>query len=143
MPSNSFERQTALKSVILPVLEENGYAPREQVEVSRTVGDNTYTADVLIEDADGHRMLVALKWQQAPDAAEEDVPFDAICLGQVVRSSGGKYEKGYLVLGGDGWTSSLRNYYLSDRFAQQLADSDIVAVVSLDDFTRLANKRQL
>lgn len=48
------------------------------------------------------RILVSMKWQQTSGTAEQEVPFEVLCLAEAVRQ--GLADVSYLVLGGAGWT---------------------------------------
>jgi hypothetical protein len=62
-----------------------------------------------------------------------------MCLADAVRA--GQASRAYLVLGGDGWT--LRDYFTSGKLAEHLIHSDLVKVVTLEAFIRIANNAQL
>ena len=62
-----------------------------------------------------------------------------MCLADVVRS--GRALRAYLVLGGDGWT--LRDYYTSGALKAHLRHAELVHVVTLEAFVRLADNPQL
>jgi hypothetical protein len=62
-----------------------------------------------------------------------------MCLADAVRS--GRGTRAYLVLGGDGWT--LRDYYVSGAMSEHLKHADLVQVVTLEAFIRLANDAKL
>ena len=87
----------------------------------------------------GEDLLVSLKWQQTSGTAEQKVPFEVMCLADVVRARGG--QRAYLVLGGDGW--KLRDYYTSGALSEHLIHSALVRVVTLEAFVRLANNGEL
>jgi hypothetical protein len=80
-----------------------------------------------------------MKWQQTGGTAEQKVPFEVMCLADAVRAQHAL--RAYLVLGGDGWT--LRDYYTSGRMAEHLVHADLVRVVTLEAFVRIANNGQL
>jgi hypothetical protein len=86
---------------------------------------------------DGRSALISLKWQQTGGTAEQKVPFEVMCLADAVRA--GQAERAYLVLGGDGWT--LRDYYVSGQMAEHLIHAQLVRVVTLEAFVRLAKQR--
>lgn len=62
-----------------------------------------------------------------------------MCLADAVRA--GKAKRAYLVLGGDGWT--LRDYFTSGKLSEHLIHAELVQVVTLEAFIRLANYQQL
>ena len=48
------------------------------------------------------RLLVSVKWQEVGGTAEEKVVFEMFKLQDKINS--GAYEKGFIVIGGPGWT---------------------------------------
>jgi hypothetical protein len=128
-----------LEAMILPALTRGGYTCRRQVAAgSRLGGTGRHFVDA-IASKDGVDILVSLKWQQTSGTAEQKVPFEVMCLAEVVRA--GIAQRAYLVLGGDGWT--LRDYYVSGALNDHLIHSSLVQVVTLEAFIRLANNAQL
>src|SRR2546422_622119 len=77
--------------------------------------------------------------QQTGGRAEQKVPFEVMCLADAVRA--GRAARAYIVLGGDGWT--LRDYYVSGGLKEHLIHADLVNVVSLEAFVRIANNGEL
>ncbi|MGE0704931.1 MAG: PD-(D/E)XK nuclease superfamily protein [Vicinamibacterales bacterium] len=128
-----------LEAMVLPALTRGGYTCRRQVAAgSRLGGKGRHFVDA-IACKDGVDILVSLKWQQTSGTAEQKVPFEVMCLAEVVRA--GTAQRAYLVLGGDGWT--LRDYYVSGALNEHLIHSSLVQVVTLEAFIRLANNAQL
>jgi hypothetical protein len=127
-----------LEAMILPALRRGRYTYQTQVRAGTRCGGGVHKADAVAE-RDGVRLLVSLKWQQTGGTAEQKVPFEIMCLADAVRA--GHANRAYLVLGGDGWT--LRDYYTSGALADHLIHADLVRVVTLEAFIRLANNSQL
>ena len=124
--------------MILPALERGGYECRKQVETGTRLGGGRQMIDA-VASKDGDDLLVSLKWQQTSGTAEQKVPFEVMCLADVVRAGGA--QRAYLVLGGDGW--KLRDYYTSGALKEHLIHSALVRVVTLEAFVRLANNGEL
>jgi hypothetical protein len=124
--------------MVLPALKRGGYSWRSQVACGTRPGGRRHVIDALAEK-DGETILVSLKWQQTSGTAEQKVPFEVMCLADVVRA--GEASRAYLVLGGDGWT--LRDYYTSGALKEHLIHSDLVRVVTLETFAALANRSGL
>ena len=124
--------------MVLPALDRGGYAWRVQVETGTRPGGRRHQVDA-IAAKDGDDVLVSLKWQQTSGTAEQKVPFEVMCLADAVRA--GKAKRAYLVLGGDGWT--LRDYFTSGKLSEHLIHAELVQVVTLEAFIRLANNQQL
>jgi hypothetical protein len=128
-----------LEAMILPALTRGGYTCRRQVSAGNRLGGGGRHFVDAIATKDGTHILVSLKWQQTSGTAEQKVPFEVMCLAEVVRA--GTAQRAYLVLGGDGWT--LRDYYVSGALQEHLIHSAHVQVVTLEAFVRLANNGQL
>jgi len=125
--------------MILPALTRGGYTWRKQVAAgSRLGGSGRHFVDA-IATKNGIDILVSMKWQQTSGTAEQKVPFEVMCLAEVIRSRGA--DRAYLVLGGDGWT--LRDYYVSGALRDHLLHAAHVEIVTLEAFVRLANNGQL
>ena len=128
-----------LEAMILPALTRGDYTCRQQVSTGSRLGSKGRHFVDAIASKDGVDVLISLKWQQTSGTAEQKVPFEVMCLAEVVRA--GSAHRAYLVLGGDGWT--LRDYYVSGALSDHLIHSSLVQVVTLEAFVRLANNGQL
>lgn len=129
-----------LEAMILPALINGGYEYQTQVNVGRRPGGGKHMVDVLATKGD-RAILVSLKWQQVGGTAEQKVPFEVISLTQAVLDSDGKYDKAYLVLGGNGWT--LREFYTGGGLRKYLEYADKVDIQTLEQFVALANQGRL
>lgn len=127
-----------LEAMILPALKRGGYSCEAQVLIGQRCGGGKHKVDAVAR-RDTDEILVSLKWQQSGGTAEQKVPFEVMCLADAVRS--GRGTRAYLVLGGDGWT--LRDYYVSGAMSEHLKHADLVQVVTLEAFIRLANDAEL
>jgi len=127
-----------LEAMILLALDRGGYQYETQAVVGLRCGGGTHKVDAVARRA-ADVILVSLKWQQTGGTAEQKVPFEVMCLADAVR--GGKADRAYLVLGGDGWT--LRDYYTSGQLSEHLRHAALVRIVTLEAFIRLANNREL
>jgi hypothetical protein len=127
-----------LEAMVVPALERGGYASEGQVNVGVRCGGGTHRVDAVARSGSDD-ILISLKWQQTGGTAEQKVPFEVMCLADVIRS--GRAARAYLVLGGDGW--SLRDYYTSGALGEHLIHARLVRVVSFETFIRLANNGQL
>ena len=124
--------------MILPALTRGGYTCMKQVRVGTRCGGGVHKVDAVAARND-EKVLVSLKWQQTGGTAEQKVPFEVMCLADAVRAQ--HAARAYLVLGGDGWT--LRDYYTSGALAEHLIYANLVRVVTLEAFVRLANNGQI
>jgi hypothetical protein len=127
-----------LEQMILPALQQGGYAYDTQVQLGQRLGIGRHVVDAIAQK-DGRRILISLKWQQVSGTAEQKVPFEVICLLEALRS--GQHDKAYLVLGGEGWT--LRSFYTSGGLKPFLVNPEKVDVVTLEGFVARANQGKL
>ncbi|HVH29586.1 MAG TPA: PD-(D/E)XK nuclease superfamily protein [Vicinamibacterales bacterium] len=127
-----------LEAMILPALARGGYSYQKQVRVGQRCGGGNHKVDAIATKSD-EKILVSLKWQQTGGTAEQKVPFEVMCLADAVRAQ--HAARAYLVLGGDGWT--LRDYYTSGALSEHLVYAQLVRVVTLEAFVRLANNGQI
>jgi hypothetical protein len=129
-----------LENMVLPALRFGGYEPKSQVFVGTRLGGGRHRVDVVGEKG-GRTILISLKWQQVGGTAEQKVPFEVVCLIDAIRQSAGKYTKAYVVLGGNGW--SLRDFYVGGGLKDYLKYSELVDIMTLEQFVAKANKGQL
>jgi hypothetical protein len=125
--------------MVLPALERGRYEYRKHVALGNRLGGSGRHLVDAIASKGGIEVVISLKWQQTRGTAEQKVPFEVMCLADVVKSGGAS--RAYLVLGGDGWT--LRDFYTSGSLREHLIDASLVQVVTLEAFIRLANNGQL
>lgn len=129
-----------LENMVQYALDLGGYRSTSQVVIGTRLGGSRHKVDRIAEKG-GETFLISLKWQQGGGTAEQKVPFEIMCLMDAVRSSGGKFKKAYLVLGGEGW--SLRDFYVGGGLEEYLKHSELVTIVTLEQFVALANKGKL
>lgn len=129
-----------LEQMILPALHRGGYQCTEQVDVGQRLGGGRHKADVVASDG-AEQFLISAKWQQVSGTAEQKVPFEIMCLAHAVRSSGDRFSRAYLVLGGGGW--KLRDSYVDGTFDDYLQGCECVNVMTLEEFVAKANSSQL
>jgi hypothetical protein len=130
-----------LESIILPALVQGGYSFKRQVLVGVRPAGGIHKIDVLAADSHGRLYLLSMKWQQVGGTAEQKVPFELICLIDLMRKEPDKYHAAYIVLGGTGW--KMRDFYISGALNQFIPDAGLVRIVGLEQFVALANKGQL
>jgi hypothetical protein len=127
-----------LEQMILPSLARGGYTYKVRVKVGQRLGCGAHFVDV-VATKDGKKYLISLKWQQVAGTAEQKIPFEVICLSEIIET--GEYEKAYVVLGGEGWT--LRQLYVGGRLSKYLKGADDVKIVTLEGFVAIANRGDL
>ena len=130
-----------LEQMVLPALRQGGYGYETQAHVGQRLGGRKHFVDVLAWDQADRKYLISLKWQQVSGTAEQKVPFEVISLAEAILSSQGEYNKAYLVLGGGGW--SLREVYVGGGLSEHLRHSDLVSILTLEDFVAKANNAGL
>lgn len=128
-----------LERMILPALDQGGYAYRVQVKIGQRLGCGQHLADVVATKDDQPPFLVSMKWQQVSGTAEQKVPFEVICLLEALGT--GTYSKAYLVLGGEGW--SLRNFYTAGGLSRYIREAERVEILTLEAFVGKANAGKL
>jgi len=129
-----------LEAMVLPALEQGGYAWTAQVNIGQRLGCGRHFVDAIAEK-NGRKILISVKWQQVSGTAEQKVPFEVICLVEAIQSQPVTYDKAYVVLGGEGWT--LRTFYTSGGLQKFLKDAQNVEVVTLEAFVARANQEKL
>lgn len=127
-----------LEQMVLPALEQGGYAFELQVHIGQRLGCGKHMVDVVAK-RDGRTVLVSMKWQQVSGTAEQKVPFEIICLLEAFDSI--RYDRAYLVLGGEGW--KLRTFYVGDGLKKYLSYADKIEVLTLESFVAKANAGKL
>ena len=127
-----------LEAMIAPALRLGGYEFRKQVLLGSRPGGRKHNVDA-VAAKDGKTIVVSLKWQQVSGTAEQKVPFEVICLSELVLNR--SCDKAYLVLGGEGWT--LRDYFVNGGLSSHLVHASSVSIVTLERFIGLANRGAL
>jgi hypothetical protein len=130
-----------LEQMVIPSLIHGGYGYETQVNIGSRLGGGRHMVDVLAEDGAGSKIIISLKWQQVSGTAEQKVPFEAMCLAETILASDNDYDKAYLVLGGGGW--KLREFYTGGGLDRHLRHSNLVEILTLEDFIAKANQGQL
>lgn len=124
--------------MIPEALKHGGYDVAKPKEpIGQRLGGGRHFVD-LVATKDGESILVSLKWQQTSGTAEQKIPYEVMCLADAIASSQGKIVRGYVVLGGDGW--SLREFYVAGGLDRFLRGCESVKVVSMETFVGVANK---
>lgn len=130
-----------LEQMVLPSLTHGGYHFQTQVHIGSRLGGGRHVVDVRAEDIRGNKFIISLKWQQVSGTAEQKVPFEAMCLAEVILTSQDKYHKAYLVLGGGGWR--LRDFFIGGGLNSHLRYGDLVEITTMEDFVAKANQGKL
>ena len=129
-----------LEAMILPALDRGGYAYTKQANVGQRLGCGAHKIDVLA-GKHGRRVLISLKWQQTSGTTEQKIPFEVICLAEALDRG---YDKAYIVLGGEGMRSNLRQFYVTGGLKPYLnVPWERVEILTLESFVAKANQSNL
>jgi hypothetical protein len=141
MPPRDTGTGAMLEEMVLPALQRGGYKYQKQVHIGVRFGGGRHIVDVVATDAEGGNCLVSLKWQEVSGTAEQKVPFEAMCLADAIITSKGLYTRAYLVLGGRGW--KLREFFTGGGLKEHLTHSELVTIMSLEDFAARAGRGRI
>ena len=127
-----------LEQAVLPALERGGYEVERQVRLSDRLGGGRHYGDI-VASKDGERILISLKWQQTSGTAEQKVPYEYMCLADVL-SKDPEIHRAYIVIGGDGWT---KHSFFLNELNDWVNTEEFVDVVLLNPFMAKANQGNL
>lgn len=99
--------------------------------------------DLVIHDPRHGDVIVSAKWQEVSGTAEQKVPYDIASLINIVKRSEGRVRKGYVVLGGPGFSRHAREFLLRQGHRDIFSEGHLVEVVSLEEFLARANRGTL
>lgn len=133
---------STLEVMVEAVLLKNSYAVLKQQLVGSKPGGGRHKVDLVGMRPNGTKFLVSLKWQQTAGSAEEKVPFEVIKLLHALRENPA-FDKAYIVVGGDGFSPGLVQFYLSDEFRSYIRESQKIEILTLNDVITRANKGNL
>ncbi len=132
---------SVLEQMVLPALSKGGYVYEKQVNIGNRLGGGKHYIDIVAKNKVGDQILISLKWQQVSGTAEQKVPFEVMCLTEIISSKNDIYKKSYVVLGGNGW--KLKDFYTSGGLSKYLKDDTCVTLIGLEDFVFKANRGNL
>lgn len=133
---------STLEVTVEAVLLNNSYAVEKQQIVGTKPGGGRHKADIVGMRPNGTKFLVSLKWQQTAGSAEEKIPFEVIKLLHALRENR-QFDKAYIVVGGDGFSAGLVDFYLSEEFRSYIRESEKIEILTLNDVITRANKGAL
>ena len=131
-----------LEDMLEPVLRLNGYTVQPQKVIGEKIGGGNHRVDMVARSPDGRTSLISLKWQQTSGTAQEKVPFEVIKLIDAVRKSNGTYQHAHLVLGGEGWTPQLKDFYVNGGLAAFIRGCELISIHTLEKFIALVNRQE-
>jgi hypothetical protein len=93
----------------------------------------------LIDELDqSQRAIVLCRFKEQSGSTEDKLPFDVIKILSLMKSDS-RYKRGWIVLGGSGWTKSLVDFYKSNLKEWIPNMSDSVRIVStLEELSRVS-----
>ena len=130
-----------LERMIIPSLDYAGYQYELHVNIGKRFGGGKHIIDVVAVTPQKEKILISLKWQQVSGTAEQKVPFEAMCLAEAISNNRHIYKKAYLVLGGSGW--KLRDFFVNGGLERHLSYSNLVDIITFEDFIAKANRNEL
>ncbi len=133
---------STLEVTVEAVLLNNSYAVQKQQNAGTKPGGGRHKVDLVGMRPNGTKFLVSLKWQQTAGSAEEKIPFEVIKLLHALRENT-DYDKAYIVIGGDGFSPGLVEFYLSDEFRSYIRESQKIEILTLNDVITRANRGSL
>ena len=133
---------STLEVTVEAVLLNNSYAVQKQQIVGTKPGGGRHKVDLVGMRPNGSKFFVSLKWQQTAGSAEEKIPFEVIKLLHALRENA-EYDKAYIVVGGDGFSSGLVEFYLSQEFRSYIRESEKIEILTLNDVITRANRGAL
>jgi hypothetical protein len=134
MPRNT-RTGAVLEQMVLPALEMGGYIIERQVRLTDRLGGGKHYGDI-VASKNGERIVISLKWQQSSGTAEQKVPYEFMCLADVLANDS-TIHKAYIVIGGDGWT---KHSFFLNGLDSWVNTKEFVDVLRLDSFVAKANK---
>jgi hypothetical protein len=134
MPRNT-RTGAVLEQMVLPALEMGGYVIERQVRLTDRLGGGKHYGDI-VASKNGERIVISLKWQQSSGTAEQKVPYEFMCLADVLTNDS-TIHKAYIVIGGDGWT---KHSFFLNGLDSWVNTKQFVDVLRLDSFVAKANK---
>ena len=134
MPRNT-RTGAVLEQMVLPALEMGGYSVERQVLLTERLGGGRHYGDI-VASKENERIVISMKWQQASGTAEQKVPYEFMCLADVLAKDD-SIQKAYIVIGGNGWTK--HKFFLND-LNDWVNTDEFVDVVRLDSFVAKANQ---
>lgn len=133
---------TVMERMVPKALDCGGYTYKEQEIIGFRPGGGKHKIDLLATSKKGDKFLISLKWQQVRGTTDQKVPYEVICLGEILQNEKGKYKKAYIVIGGNGWNKKLKEFYLSGGLKKHL-NTDNIIILSFEDFIAHANNGKL
>jgi hypothetical protein len=129
------------------VLPMKGYRILEKKEYQSfmplSISGGKHLPDKVIETPDNRWLILSKKWQETSGTAEQKVPFEVIKLIDAIKSSDHRFPYAYLILGGEGWTPKLKEFYLKGGLNQYINGYNLVRIVNSDQFLTLVNRNKL
>ena len=127
-----------LEAMIEDSLGKGGYDFQKKMTIDRRLGGGKFSADY-IAYKDECTIVITAKWQETSGSAENKIPYDYMCLADVIQKND-DLTKGYLVLGGDGWSKD--DFFINELKFWINIEAD-VKVMKLSKFVVSSNLGRL
>jgi hypothetical protein len=113
--STGSEFERIIESVIRRSCEKNNLIATSQVTIGNKPGGGKHRIDWEVVDKENEniRGLVSCKSQNTSGTAEEKVAYEVIKLLHSMKIDS-RYVHGWIILGGTGWSHSMRNFIEND-----------------------------
>ena len=111
-----------------------GFSYQGQVNIGKGLIKNSHILDhLLVANSTGRKILVSSKYQGTDGTAEEKIVFEIVKLGRAVKSDIA-IKKAYLILGGEGWSSGLKDFAKGLLSEELACYKGLVEVVEVEKF---------
>lgn len=128
-----------LEAIALPALKKGGYTWKTQEKLAPRPHGGEHNVDLVATKGD-RSVLISKKWQQSSGTTDEKVPYEVISLVHAITASRGRFQRAYLVLGGDGFRKKLLEWYVGNGLAPFIVGTEVVEILTLNQFIAKANK---
>lgn len=124
--------ETAIKS-------NYGENYKKQIYIGESLFGGNYKVDFILNE----NIIISAKWQQVSGTAEQKILYDIASLIKIIDESKGKFIKGYIVIGGEGFSDKAKKFLLSQNHINYFNNGDKVIILTIDNFIALANNKKL
>lgn len=142
VPGGSTDSGRVFEQEIVQALQLRGYkVSKPKFALGRNLAGKDYKRANIAYSPGGRLILVSTVFQESGGTVQEKVPWEVMSLAAVIRQSGSRFSRGYVVLGGAGAT--LKPYFTSGKLQENLVGAESVVVVDRDTLSELASKDKL
>jgi hypothetical protein len=142
-PPGNTNSGAVLESLVIPVLQRNGYTVESQVRLASGIGDAKHRLDVVATAPRGEKIAVSLKWQQGGGTTDEKFPFEQIKMLSLLDTNPGRFARAYIIVAGGGMRQHLEKFYRDGSIEKYVPRANEIRVVGLEEFIALCNAKKL